>query len=1246
MTRALSGRRAHGPVSILAALCLACFASLARAQEEPSGGFQQAMNSAQHALDSKDLEHAREWIERALERDPRSVEAWRLRARWAREKGEPDELIYALHLALRNARAQRLAPALIEELRASVFAEDPIAKDLLSLDVVFSKKLIDLAARYEKDVRPHAAIKVLKTVLALDPSNVAAQTSIERIAARPDPSLAGDAKPKDLFADVSREWITAHDKLHSTWDSRATLERENYITMTDAGYEVLVRAAEAMEQMNAFYRRFFRYGAEEDGRSVPRIELHIFKERAEYLKLGIGPPVEWSGGHFTGGSVETYIDGGFDGMTHTLFHEAAHQFVSLATSATGWLNEGLASFFEGTRILPNGTVLMNLPANHRLFPLADRMSKGWMSGPTDGISADGKGEPERAPTFTIVLEDKYQWGPPWYAPTWGVVYFLYNYQDPVDGRFVYRKAFGDFINASGGREGEGAVENFEKVVLANPMPPIKGFERPTGSADVALPKTAKELDDVWKDWILELRKEQQGSLELVRPYLQWARAAMLAGDLEAAQEHFEKGLVALPQDPDVRLEFAALLADRLKNSDRAAKLVESALTLLETAKTPDVKAIHAAERQLAKYDPKRETLEGLQKEMAAAARGLVERYVAADRPLMVMDVSWRLGTDLGVGELFAHYESAARASGKSLRIWDLAYNEKDLTGWTAAGTGSPFTPNGVFLDAKYLTFDSEIFDYQALTLERTTSGDFSMEAEIQAERGQANFAGFVFGRKDPTSFHGLFFFPGKTQGATASGYLDLLSSYGAGMPKTWRHIAVDTKPKEGASSAGTWHKLRVDVAGRDVDLWFDGVLLATQEFSSIDVLRGSFGLMIGRGAARFRNVRYLASDPRDPAASIERAIRLSKLATRTPEQTGSYIGMIPPWPKTTSWVQDGRKSWEEVGRAPQLLVFASQLQNDNQRMDEWLTSFEADARRYGLKVVVIFSVNDERTLSEYLKTHPMPGAIALDYRALKATGIGESFEKFFIRRFNLPRILLLDLDQRVVWEGDPGLQTAKVWKEGDGSFVDTPLEDLVARHKLDKLPDFQSQWAQTAVPALARGDIATALPILRSSRDFEPNLFPDVASAQAILGTLESAVSGLTTTAKALAREKAEPALAVLVEWSAAFEIEQTPKLAKDLKPFLESKTCKDWASAQKACTRWKNVMGRRDADAHAAGEELIATITGLSGVLPSEFGAELKAARDAKDTARFEALVAECDSRPRQWLAKYFAWSGIPQAR
>ncbi len=439
--------------SKLLLLLAALLPLVALPQEEEAPGHEQALVLAERALDSGAKIKARALIQRALERDHKSRRAWALRARWAEAVGDDDELLYALHRGLRLAEAQKAERSEIEALRERVIALDPIARDLFAMKQLFRKKLLKIASEYEKKDRPHGAIRVLKEALALDPEDEESRAAIERIASRPDPSLAADAKPKDLFANVSREWIDEHDAQHEEWETRAKSERDNYTTHTDAGYEVLIRAGEAMEQMNAFYRQFFEYGTEEDGRSVPRIALHIFKTRDEYLALGIGPPTEWSAGHFTGNAVETYIGpGGFAGMTTTLFHEAAHQFVGLATNATGWLNEGLASFFEGTRILPNGTVIMNMPANHRLFPLAERMEHGWMASPSDGFDASNpNASPATAPTFRILIENQYSWGPAWYAPTWGVVYFLYNYQDAIDGRFVYRDAMKVFIDASGGR---------------------------------------------------------------------------------------------------------------------------------------------------------------------------------------------------------------------------------------------------------------------------------------------------------------------------------------------------------------------------------------------------------------------------------------------------------------------------------------------------------------------------------------------------------------------------------------------------------------------------------------------------------------------------------------------------------------------------------------------------------------------------------------------------------------------------
>ena len=48
--------------------------------------------------------------------------------------------------------------------------------------------------------------------------------------------------------------------------------------------------------------------------------------------------------------------------------------------------------------------------------------------------------------------------------------------------------------------------DFEEVVLANPAPPTKGVERPDDAPDVALPTTVEELDGVWKEYLVKLRR--------------------------------------------------------------------------------------------------------------------------------------------------------------------------------------------------------------------------------------------------------------------------------------------------------------------------------------------------------------------------------------------------------------------------------------------------------------------------------------------------------------------------------------------------------------------------------------------------------------------------------------------------------------------------------------------------------------------------------------------------------------------
>lgn len=1215
------------------ALVVAVALAASPAPDRPDSPFERALETARGALERGDLDRAHASAVRAIEWDPRAPEAWEVRAACAREAGRLDEQLLSLHRRYRLVRTAGADRRKLAGLRAELEALDPVASTMFELEREFLGRLEGLAEKYEDGERPHAAIATWKRLQALDPDHAGAQESIERIASTPDPSLAAHAKPRDLLEGITRAEIEAHDAEHATWRDRAKLERENYVTHTDAGYETLVRAAEAMEQMNAFYRRFFRYGTEEDGGSVPRIQLRIFRDREEYLDEGTGPPAEWSAGQFTGSAVETYVgEGGFEEMTTTLFHEAAHQFVSLSTNAVGWLNEGLASYFEGSRILANGSVVTNLPANHRLFALADRMERGWMAHHLDGTDPEDPGKvPDEAPTFRIVLESRYTWGPPWYAPTWGVVYFLHNYQDPVDGRFVYRDAFRAFIDVSGGRMGDSAVQNFEETVLANPRPPYPGVER-GGVAPVALPETADELNELWRDWILALRDVQRGSAEVDRPYALWGRYAAENGDHDVALEHFERGLVEAPEDVELLTSFAALLEDHFENPDRAARLVERALRELERAEDPDDATIRDLERWLGELDPRRDTLTELSDELADAAREVVDRYAEAELPMMVLDVSYRFGTELELPSMFASYASALEAAGEPVHTWERVYDEESLDGWIEPEEGGAFRAAGAVVEASFGGFDASDFSFEVLPLDRVTSGDFSLEAEVRATRGDVQFAGLVFGRKESENFHGVVYFPGRGGGGGVAdaGFVDLMSSFGGDASKTWAHVPVEGQGAGERSSAGEWHTLRLDVAGRVADVWFDGRLLASHPFPSTEVVRGSFGLITSAGSASFRNIRLLDRPAGDPAARIEREhARGGRRDSASGPVDGSWLGMRPPFPEVRRWAQSEREGWEERAGAPQLLVFFSIAQNEIVPIDGWLRRLAEERRNIGLEIVAVASFQDESRIDAFLAGHPLPGAVAVD--RITDSRIGDTFERYALDRFNLPRLILVDAHGRVAWEGDPGIRSGEAEDPGARSYLDDPLDELVVRDRLVELARWRARWVEAARPALLRGDLEAALPVLLEARDGELPPTGLVAEAVAMLERLERALDDVEATAARIADAGAQPAGEVLLEWAKLLDREPVRRVRRDVADAMEGEVEDAWNEALEGARKLERARERDPAEVEA----LAASLESLPGVLPRGLASDLREALSRGDAESVGALLSEAPRRPAAWLAR-----------
>ncbi len=1219
--------------SALATLAVASFPGFSSQQDDSkprSALFDEALRRAEELLDRGALVQSRAQIDRALERDPRSRPVWDLLARWAASGGDLDTQVYARYRELELARAQSLPKSDLRKLENALIELDPKSEDLFALGEEFLEELDDVAAKYVKDGRPHSAIAVHKRILSLSPDRVESLETIEQLASAPDPSLAEDAKAKDLFEGITEEFVSEHDAEHREWSDRAKLERSNYRTQTNAGYRVMITAAEAMEQMNAFYRVFFDYGIGKSAGSVSRIELLIFKNRDEYLEKGTGPPADWSGGQFTGGTVETFIGpGGFEGMVTTLFHEAAHQFVSLATQASGWLNEGLASFFEGCRILPNGTVLMNMPANQRLYPLANRMERGWMEDAEDGLDPDNVNQtPETSPTFRIVIENRYEWGPPWYAPTWGLVYFLYNFQDPLDGRFVYRAAFREFINKSGGRTGDSAVGNFEEVVLANPSEPTPGLKE---SSQLELPETVEELDAVWKDYILALRDEQSGLVEAQRPWADWAGYAIRRKEYEIAQEHFEKGLVAAPFDIDLLESFAAFLHDSKDNSDRAAKLQLRAVQLLERAPEPDLDRLEEAEDRLADYDPEHRTLSNLEDSMGAAVETLVRRYLTDDQPSMAMWLSWKLGTQLGSSVLFELYAEGLAMRGSGLSLWELAYDEVGLRGWNASDEVT-WKPKDAVLTAGNGPFAEDVFDFRFLTLDRVTGGNYSFEAEVLPRRGRGSFCGLVFGQKNQITFHSLLLWPPRTKKsdlATETSFVDLTSFFSDNSNKVWRHLPVGTVAED-ETFTDKFIKLRIDVVGGEVDAWVEDEYVASQKFQDPGVLSGKLGLIVGPGDYEFRNVRFLVRDPKDAAAKLERDARLAELAASGQGIAGSFAGLSAPFPTAERWTGEPLDGWSELGPVPKLLVLWSVDQNDAIPLEEWLSSLEKRYEDSGLEIVSVVSANDSERVDAYLADHEFPGRVAIDQR--EGFGYGTTFDQFSIERFSLPRLLLVDVDDEVVWEGDPGFTIGRPWQAGDPSYLDTPLEELVRARRLPEVLPFAKRWNSETRGPLVDGDFDAALADLKAARELIGIRHPALDEATGLLQSLESSIRGLGSTASSFARSETEPALQPLLDLGALLGYEPNKRTLRDTKDTRRGERAKAWDKSVADLSDFIKNAKRGSAEPL---EEFVSSLRERPGPLIAELADTLEGLGAEGEPE--EAWSAVATRIPRRWLVREF---------
>ena len=971
-----------------------------------------------------DLAGARSAVERALERDPNSLAALRLLAEIAEQQQDADAAVHGLHRWLdvhesRTGRKGRSARKPVIEQLAPLDSEATRWKEM---QAGYVKGLLTIGSKYRRKRDLLGALDIYVHLLTVAPDNPEAQKAIHQIRTTGGKEVAVE----DVFAGtdptggLSEDERRALDAKHSEWAQAYTSETDNYRYRTNAGFLVHETSRIAMEQMNLFYRRFFRFM--EDGGNTPKIEIRIFKNREEYLALGRSP-AEWSAGHFIGSAVETYA-GGVTGkesvraMYRTLFHEAAHQFVSLtAPMVPGWLNEAYASFFEGCVILSNGSVQWNRCPPGRLMPLAARLERGWMQDIAEADPGDdgSYGSPKGAPPFRMIVESEYRWGPPWYAPTWGVVYFLYNYRAD-DGRPVYRDALHAYYTSHKRGRPSDPVAHFEEVVLkGSPLSPAQSIDA---------------LDPIWKAWILRLRDRETGKLEVGDELMQWAAAALGRGDVAMALEFLEEARERSPKDPEVLWQLAELLAKQKKRRGEAAARYREFRRSLELLGVSDDARLAEAASRIKKLDPLVKQYQKLKQKLAIDGLQLARSYESRELPTMALEIARRMTASFSVPAAMAYYKELAMRTGKSLARWRVAYDERSLAGWS--GADGCFQSYGKLVRAA-VPRDGDTMITRELTADVTFDADFSLSAELRVEQSldgagwQGELIGLCFGRKGDQQYHAVVLHP--------KGFMDIVSNDGG----AWTVHDHRTVPV-----GSSWHELRIDVTDDDLDVYLDGLFVRTLEFPDAAVVQGAFGLLCGPGEAAFRNIRLLSRDPFDPAARIEREISMQQVMTdASKRQPGTFSGFVPPELGQLDFVQGAPVELGSLRGGPVMLVFWGVAQDKVVPTTSWLRHTIQRAAPRGLRAVIVCDPSTTAAaLASYMSDHPLPGAtVALDQT-------GKTYERFFVKAgfFGMPRVLLLDGTGKVTFEGDPGLGRGNEWQPADGpTFVDDALDKLLER---------------------------------------------------------------------------------------------------------------------------------------------------------------------------------------------------------
>jgi len=779
-----------------------------------------------------------------LELDPASLEAFAGLAEVAALAADRDAEAFArveLAEAYRRAGAEsdtRLAREAREnrELLTTLVPAVARAEELVA---TYARRQAELAGRYEEAGMPATAIAAWARRLALlSPGSaeaVAAATEIARILRDSPDCVVRRFDPGVVLPERDEAWIAEQDRRSAKFSSALRFETPHYRIRTNAGWRLGNTAAAALERVHAFYREIWGIVPDPPPERVPPhlrqlaitpIDVNIYATRAEYLKRSGAP--EWSGGVFTGSEVATYDHGegrgkGTSATLTTLFHEASHQFMHVAVgSVPSFVNEGIASLFEGIEILPNGSIRRDLPVPNYLVPLAA------------GIR-DRSG-----PTLTEIFEAQENL-PEQYASRWGVMYFLRMYVDE-QGNYPFRDRLTDYIfEFKKGGIGN-LIEHFTEFML-----------KPVASPGLT---SFEEFEQVWRKWIVDLDDERNTSDKRLEEYRRKGRLAALLDDHATSLLFHERMADLAGADPDALFGIAVAGAG-LGDRDRAVAHWQRFLL----AADPDDTRRAVALEGLFRNDPEHDMATAALRDLVGGMAGLGLDFDADGLPRMAM---WAARSVLRADPLEASARAlltrVERETGLSVVRWRRLFNGFDLDGWYGVEGGRNFHVSGGVLTSdsrRTPGADGDAIIYQALLLERPITGDWSLEVDLQTS-ADWRLAGVVFGARDGEHFEAISLRRSDTdefQRVDFGTYSDGQWSFG----RLDGAVKASFDPVKGA-------RLRVDVRGAVVSVSIDGQPLPLIKGRKVvpsvryplAALRGDIGVLASRGTTRFLDIRLLA----------------------------------------------------------------------------------------------------------------------------------------------------------------------------------------------------------------------------------------------------------------------------------------------------------------------------------------------------------------------------------------------------